>query len=78
MQVELTPTELELLIAVLKHADDTFVGPIALALRDLRTARSAMLQAYLRGRAASGRALNGAPTPDEAPSAGEQETADAI
>lgn len=50
MTVELTIAEAELLIAVLAAADQQFDGAIALALRDLRPWRSALLQAYLRER----------------------------
>lgn len=48
MQIDMTVEEAGLLIAALKQADDTFRGPIALALRDLRKWRSDLLLAYLR------------------------------
>jgi len=44
----MTADEAKLLIAVLTAADNELTGPIALALRDLREWRSALLLAYLR------------------------------
>jgi len=75
MNVEMTLPEAELLIAVLTGAESAFAianPPLVEALNDLRQWRTALMQAYLRGRIASGRALNVAGTPDAVPSAGEQ------
>lgn len=52
MTVEITPDEAKLLIAVLAAADETLDGPIALALRDLRPWRSALLSAFMKSRIA--------------------------
>lgn len=56
MTVEMTPQEAELLIAILRGAEDAFAGSneaLSLVLADLRTWRSALLLAYMRERAAT-------------------------
>ena len=51
MEIEMTPYEAELLIAILTGAEGTFAvmnPPLLEALKDLRPLRTALLQAYLR------------------------------